>query len=117
MTPMKYWEIVADKLSAAGWSWGYCSAVTQDGWRWIVDAHREGRRYNVHSGECAAMEHAKHLSFIGREPKCLVPNHLIPRAPIRAFVTWMSGELLVHPIHILGAIHRVARQDDPIRVV
>jgi len=32
---MKYWEIVADKLSAAGWSWGYCSAVTRDGWRWI----------------------------------------------------------------------------------
>jgi hypothetical protein len=32
------WEIVADKISAAGWSWGYCSAVTRDGWRWIVDA-------------------------------------------------------------------------------
>jgi hypothetical protein len=25
---MKYWEIAADKLSAGGWSWGYCSAVT-----------------------------------------------------------------------------------------
>ena len=37
--PVKYWEIVAEKLSAAGWSWGYCSAVTRDGWRWIVDAH------------------------------------------------------------------------------
>jgi hypothetical protein len=49
--PMKYWEIVADKLSAAGWSWDYCSAVTRDGWRWIVDAHREGRRYIVHSDE------------------------------------------------------------------
>ena len=24
---MKYWKIIADKLSAAGWSWGYCSAV------------------------------------------------------------------------------------------
>ena len=22
MPPMKYWEIVADKLAAAGWSWG-----------------------------------------------------------------------------------------------
>ena len=42
---------VADKLSAAGWSWGYCSAVARDGWRWIVDAHREDRRYIVHSGE------------------------------------------------------------------
>src|SRR5438874_5363730 len=33
MPPMKYWELVADKLSAAGWSWGYCSAVTKRGWR------------------------------------------------------------------------------------
>ena len=37
---MKYWESAADKLSAAGWSWGYCSAVTRQGWRWIVDAHK-----------------------------------------------------------------------------
>jgi len=29
MPPMKYREIIADKLSAAGWSWGYCSAVMQ----------------------------------------------------------------------------------------
>src|SRR5438045_2056523 len=36
---MKYWEVVADKLSAAGWTWSYCSAVTRDGWRWIVDVH------------------------------------------------------------------------------
>jgi len=27
MPAMKYWEIVADKFSAAGRSWGYCSAV------------------------------------------------------------------------------------------
>ena len=44
-TELKYWEVVADKLGAAGWSWGYCSAVTPDGWRWIVDAHSgDGRR-------------------------------------------------------------------------
>ena len=30
---------------------GYCSAVSRDGWRWIVDAHREGRPYIVHSEE------------------------------------------------------------------
>ena len=24
---MKYWEIIADNLSKAGWSWGYVSAV------------------------------------------------------------------------------------------
>lgn len=49
---MKYWEIVADKLHTAGWSWGYCSAVTRDGWRWIVDAHKDdGKRYIVESDE------------------------------------------------------------------
>ena len=49
---MQYWEIVADKLSAAGFSWGYCSAVTPEGWRWIVDAYsNDGRRYVVHSDE------------------------------------------------------------------
>ena len=49
---MKYWESAADKLSAAGWSWGYCSAVTRQGWRWIVDAHKgDGKRYIVQSDE------------------------------------------------------------------
>jgi hypothetical protein len=33
--------IIADKLSAAGWFWGYCSALMRDGWRRIVNAHRE----------------------------------------------------------------------------
>ena len=28
-----------------------CSAVTPLGWRWVVEAHREGRRYMVHSDE------------------------------------------------------------------
>jgi hypothetical protein len=51
MPQMKYWEIIADKLSAAGWTWGYCSAITPEGWRWIVDAYREGRRYIIHSDE------------------------------------------------------------------
>jgi hypothetical protein len=52
MPPMKYWRVIADKLSAAGWTWGYCSAVTRDGWRWIVNAHRgDGRRYIVQSDE------------------------------------------------------------------
>jgi len=49
---MKYWEIVGCKPSAAGWTWGYCSAVTRDDWRWTVDAHRgDGRRYIVQSDE------------------------------------------------------------------
>ena len=44
--------MVADKLHTAGWTWGYCSEVTERGWRWIVDTHRgDGRRYIVHSDE------------------------------------------------------------------
>jgi hypothetical protein len=49
---MKYWEIIADKLSAAGRSWGYCSAVTCHRWRWIPDAHKsDSKRYVVQSDE------------------------------------------------------------------
>ena len=47
MFPMKYWEIIADKLHAAGWSWGYCNRVTKQGWRWIVDAHKNGQRHTL----------------------------------------------------------------------
>ena len=50
---MKYWEIIADRLSKAGWSWGYVSAIDSEGRTiWIVDAHRgDGRRLVVHSDE------------------------------------------------------------------
>jgi hypothetical protein len=52
MPPVKYWEIVARKLTGAGWTWGYYSAVTRHGWHWIADAHRGyGRRYIVQSDE------------------------------------------------------------------
>jgi len=36
---MKDWEIIADRLSKAGWSWGCVSAVDREGRTiWIVDA-------------------------------------------------------------------------------
>ena len=38
MPPTQYWEIIADNFSTAGWSWGYRSVVTRDGWRLVVDA-------------------------------------------------------------------------------
>jgi hypothetical protein len=28
---MRYWEIIADNLSKAGWSWGWVSAVDCEG--------------------------------------------------------------------------------------
>ena len=50
---MNYWEIIADNLSKAGWSWGCVSAVDSRGRTfWIADAHRdEGKRFVVHADE------------------------------------------------------------------
>ena len=50
---MKYREIIADKLSKAGFSWGCVSAIDSKGRTiWIVDAHRDnGKRLVVHGDE------------------------------------------------------------------
>jgi hypothetical protein len=50
---MKYWELVANKLSKARWSLGWVSAVDSEGRTlWIVDAHRDnGKRFVVRSDE------------------------------------------------------------------
>ena len=50
---MKYWEIIADNLSKAGWSWGYVSAIDSSGRTiWIADAHRgDGKHFVVHADE------------------------------------------------------------------
>jgi hypothetical protein len=50
---MKYWEVIADNLSKAGWSWGCVSAVDAEGRTiWIADAHRDdAKRFVVHAGE------------------------------------------------------------------
>jgi hypothetical protein len=50
---VKYWEIIADNLSKAGWSWGCVSAVEPNGRTiWITDAHRDdGRRFIVAADE------------------------------------------------------------------
>jgi hypothetical protein len=46
---VKYWEIIADNLSRAGWSWGCVSAVGF--FRrtiFVADAHRDkGKRFVV----------------------------------------------------------------------
>jgi hypothetical protein len=50
---MKYWEIIADKLSKAGWSWGCVSTVDSRGRTiFITDAHRrDGQRFIVRADE------------------------------------------------------------------
>jgi hypothetical protein len=50
---MKYWEIIADNLSKAGWSWG-CVAAVDSRRRTIcvADAHRgDGKRFVVRADE------------------------------------------------------------------
>jgi hypothetical protein len=42
---VKYWEIIADNLSKAGWSWGCVSTVDCERRTiWIADAHRDDRK-------------------------------------------------------------------------
>jgi len=50
---VKQWEIIADNLSKAGWSWGCVSALDREGRTiWITDAHRgEGKRFIVRADE------------------------------------------------------------------
>ena len=46
------WEIIADRLSQAGWSLGWVSAVDCQGRTiWIVDAHGYGKRFIVRGDE------------------------------------------------------------------
>jgi len=50
---VKDWEIIADNLSKAGWSWGCVSALdTQGHTIWIADAHRcDRKRYIVRADQ------------------------------------------------------------------
>jgi hypothetical protein len=49
---VKYWEIIADRLSKAGWSLGWVSAIDAQGRTiWIVDAHGYGKRFVVRADE------------------------------------------------------------------
>ena len=42
---MKYWEIIADNLSKAGWTWGCVTAIASEGRTiWIADSHRDDRK-------------------------------------------------------------------------
>jgi hypothetical protein len=52
-SPKKNAYCVADRLSKAGWSLGWVSAIDCEGRTiWIVDAHRDdGKRFIVHADE------------------------------------------------------------------
>jgi hypothetical protein len=48
---VKYWEIIADNLSKAGWSWDCVATVDSSGRTiWIADAHcDDGERFVVNA--------------------------------------------------------------------
>ena len=50
---MKYWEIIADNLSASGWSWGCSSQIDSTGRvLYMADAYSgDGRRFIILSDE------------------------------------------------------------------
>jgi hypothetical protein len=47
----RYWEIIADNLSNAGWSWGCVATLDREGRTiFVADAHcDDGKRYVVHA--------------------------------------------------------------------
>ena len=65
----RIWEIIADNLSKAGWSWGCVSALDSNGRTiWIADAHRgDGKRFVVRADE-------KLTAFVERESAILQPR-------------------------------------------
>ena len=49
---MMHWEIIANNLSKAGWSWSCVSALDSHGRTiWIADAPRDGKRFIVRADE------------------------------------------------------------------
>ena len=50
---MKSWEIIAARLSAAGWSWGCVATINSNGQTiFLADAHRgDGKRYVVRAND------------------------------------------------------------------
>ena len=50
---VKYWEIIADNLSKAGWSWSCVSAIDSHGrTSFVADAHRDdGKRFVARADE------------------------------------------------------------------
>jgi hypothetical protein len=49
---VKYWEIIADNLSKAGWSLGYVSAIDSLGRTiFVADGHRDSQRFIVRADE------------------------------------------------------------------
>jgi hypothetical protein len=69
---VRYWEIIADNLSKAGFSWGCVSPIDFNGRTiWITDAHRDdGKRFVVRADEklTAFLELESTIRTCGKSP-------------------------------------------------
>jgi hypothetical protein len=65
---VKYWEIIADNLSKAGWGWGCVSAIDFNGGTiWIADAHRERGHTHLRGGGNGSRRGVRRFSHGWRE--------------------------------------------------
>jgi hypothetical protein len=64
---MKYWEIIADRLHAEGWSYGIAEHFTKSGFLFCVDAHRDGKRFIVKADDLLT-------AFLSLERDAIVPK-------------------------------------------
>ena len=64
---MKYWEIIADRLHAEGWSYGIAEHLTKHGFLFCVDAHRDGKRFIVKADDLLT-------AFLSLERDAIVPK-------------------------------------------
>jgi hypothetical protein len=81
---MNYWELIADKLSKAGWSWGCVSVVDSCGRTiWIADAHRDnGKRFVARSDEkLTAFFELERVVRVTQRPN---PSDHLLRGPVMA---------------------------------
>ena len=76
----RYWEIIAENLSNAGWTLGWVSAVDFHGrTMWIADAHRaDGKRFVVRADEKLTafleLERVTHEYRMEQEIDCKMPS-------------------------------------------
>ena len=77
---MKYWEIIADNLSEAGFSWGCVSAIDSNGRTiWIADAY-QGDEKRCLKKERERNAHAPALPYEGLLPPKAAPARSLSSA-------------------------------------
>ena len=64
---MKYWEIVADRLHAEGWSYGIAEHLTKHGGLVFCVAHRDGKRFIVKADDLLT-------AFLSLESDAIAPK-------------------------------------------